>query len=388
MATKLTQAKIDALKPGERRIVWDGQGLGVRITEASASWICDYLDPDTGKRTRRVIGRVHGPDRKLLVEARAEAARRRAGGEAAPAKNGMSFKEFWEALLETSRLRLSPSTIASYEQRIVHPLKLLGSMPVGKITEDDVRKCIFAKAGERDRTYTHTLIRMVINWAINNKRLPANHHNPASAIKKREMIDRNKVAPVRQIEHSHLSAFGKTLAQWEAEGKASPWLAGLLRLSLLCALRPSEARTMTWPDVNLSQNVMIVRGKTGARHVYLSPEAKEVLESLPRIEGVDWVFPGRRFGQPIVAIHKVLHALQDAAGIPRFRPYDLRHTAATGVLVGGADLRAVQDLLGHSDLKTTSAYLHANNERRKAASAVAGRQGAIILPLTKKVVAK
>jgi integrase len=110
-----------------------------------------------------------------------------------------------------------------------------------------------------------------------------------------------------------------------------------------------------------------------------------VIEAVPRIEGVDWVFPGKRFGQPIVAVHKVLHAIQDAAGVPRFRPYDLRHTAATGALVGGADLRAVQDLLGHGDLKTTQGYLHASDERRKAAAAAAGRKGAVILPLKKRV---
>lgn len=383
---KLTQIKADALKPGTRRIVWDGDGLGARITEAAVAWIVDYTDPETGKRTRRVIGEVHGSDRLLLIEARAEAARRRAGGEAVPAsRGGMTFRQAWEALIDTARLSLAPATVASYEQRIAHPLAELGDKQLAKITEDDVRRCIFAKKGERDRTYTHTLIRMVINWAVKNKRLPASFHNPASAIKKREMMDKDKITPDREIAHGDLSAFGKKLAEWEAAGKASPWLAGLLRLSLLCALRPSEAREAKWEDVDLKAGTLIVRGKTGARRVYLSSEARGVLESIPRIEGVEWVFPGKRFGQPIVAVHKMLHAIQDAAGVPRFRPYDLRHTAATGALVGGADLRAVQDLLGHGDLKTTQGYLHASEERKRAASVAAGRKGAVILPMKKRV---
>lgn len=383
---KLTQAKTDGLKAGERRIVWDGEGLGARITEAAVAWIVDYIDPDTGKRTRRVIGQVHGPDRLLLVEARAEAARRRAGGEAAPANRGaMTFQQAWDGLLATARLSLAPATVTSYEQRIAHPLAELGDKALTKITEDDVRKTIFKKAGERDRTYVHTLIRMVINWAIKNRHLPANFHNPASAIRKREMLDKDKITPAREIAAEHLSAFGLKLAEWESAGKASPWLAGLLRLSLLCALRPSEAREAKWEDVDLTAGTLIVRGKTGARRVYLSLEARTVLESIPRVEGVEWVFPGKRYGQPIVAVHKMLHAIQDAAGVPRFRPYDLRHTAATGALVGGADLRAVQDLLGHGDLKTTQGYLHASDDRKRAASAAAGRRGAVILPLKKRV---
>jgi len=383
---KLTQAKVESLKPGPRRILWDGSGLGARITEASVVWICDYADPETGKRTRRVIGDVSGPDGLLLLEARAEAARRRAGGEAAPAnRGGITFRQAWKALIATARLSLAPATVASYEQRIAHPLAVLGEKQLAKITQDEVRRCIFAKTGERDRTYAHTLIRMTFNWAVKNRKLPASFHNPASAIKKREMVDRNKVTPNREIDHTHLSAFGLKLAEWENAGKASPWLAGLLRLSLLCALRPSEARGAKWSDIDLRAGTLIVRGKTGARRVYLSPEARGVIESIPRIEGVDWIFPGKRFGQPIVAVHKVLHAIQDAAGVPRFRPYDLRHTAATGALVGGADLRAVQDLLGHGDLKTTQGYLHASDERRKAASAAAGRKGAVILPLKKRV---
>jgi integrase len=388
MATKLTQGKADDLKPGQRRIVWDGNGLGARVTEGSVSWIVDFNDPATGKRTRRVIGEVHGHGRMLLIEARAEAARLRAGGEAAPAKVGApTFENCWSSLIETAELSLRPATIASYKQRIGHVLFALGSTPIAKVTEDDVRRCIFAKKGERDRTYAHTLIRMTINWAIQNRRLPANHRNPASAIKKRELVDKNRVTPDREIALEHLSLFGKTLAAWEAEGKASPWLAGSLRLSLLCALRPGEVRTLMWPDVDLRSGVITVRGKTGARRVFLSPEAKSVLDTLPRIEGVAWCFPGRKFGEPIVAVHKQLHKIQDAAQVPRFRPYDLRHTSATGALVGGADLRSVQDLLGHGDVATTQRYLHSNDERRKATSALAGRRGAIILPM-KKVVAE
>jgi integrase/recombinase XerD len=95
------------------------------------------------------------------------------------------------------------------------------------------------------------------------------------------------------------------------------------------------------------------------------------------------VFAGRRFGEPIAAVYKTLKAVQDRAGIERFRPYDLRHTAATGALAAGADVRAVQALLGHADLKTTTTYLHASDGRRKDAAERAATFGRGVLRTAK-----
>ena len=85
------------------------------------------------------------------------------------------------------------------------------------------------------------------------------------------------------------------------------------------------------------------------------------------------LFVGRRAagGSIRAPCARTVHRLAIEAGVPDLAPHGLRHTAATHVLEGGADLRTVQELLGHATLSTTQRYTHVSVERLRATFAQA-----------------
>lgn len=143
-------------------------------------------------------------------------------------------------------------------------------------------------------------------------------------------------------------------------------------------IRVSELVGLNLGDIDRERNTLRVIGKGNReRIVPLGLPALRALESwlnsgreeLVTLESSGAVFigsRGRRIDQRVV--RDVVYEATDALGKNlRVGPHALRHSAATHLLEGGADLRTVQEILGHSSLATTQIYTHVTEERLKAA---------------------
>jgi len=148
----------------------------------------------------------------------------------------------------------------------------------------------------------------------------------------------------------------------------------MLELLYATGVRVSELTGLDLPDVDRSRRVLRVLGKGAKeRTVPYGLPADRALEQWlsngrPRLltDGSGMaMFLGRRGRRidPRAVRSVVHHATALIPGAPELSPHGLRHSAATHLLEGGADLRTVQELLGHASLATTQIYTHVSAER-------------------------
>ncbi|HEX6870575.1 MAG TPA: tyrosine recombinase XerC [Micromonosporaceae bacterium] len=147
----------------------------------------------------------------------------------------------------------------------------------------------------------------------------------------------------------------------------------VLELLYASGIRVSELCGLDVDDVDLSRRVIKVLGK-GARQRMVpigAPAQRAVLAWLdrgrPRLagpaSGSALLLGARGARLNPTTVRQVVTAWGHAAGLGHLSPHALRHTAATHLLEGGADLRSVQDLLGHASLASTQLYTHVAKER-------------------------
>ncbi|MDR7087418.1 integrase/recombinase XerC [Aeromicrobium panaciterrae] len=167
-----------------------------------------------------------------------------------------------------------------------------------------------------------------------------------------------------------------SLAELADEGPRGQRDLAILELLYATGIRVGELVGLDVDDLDRGRRVVRVFGKgRKERSVPYGAPAADALEL--------WLSSGRpamTSGDPAVfvgmrgsridprAVRRIVHERLGAVeGGPDLGPHGLRHTAATHLLEGGADLRSVQEILGHASLGTTQIYTHVSNDRLKAA---------------------
>ncbi len=148
----------------------------------------------------------------------------------------------------------------------------------------------------------------------------------------------------------------------------------ILEVLYSTGLRVSELVSLDKEDVNLKRDEFSVKGKGGKiRVVFLTPSAKEWLKRyLDKREDTDRALFVRTKGEKgdlrltARSVERLITFYAKKAGLSKkVTPHTLRHSLATAMLRGGADLRAVQALLGHSSITTTQRYTHVTDQHLK-----------------------
>jgi integrase/recombinase XerD len=173
----------------------------------------------------------------------------------------------------------------------------------------------------------------------------------------------------RILDHRAIDALFAEIERRKAAGGATALrLAALIELLYGSGLRATELVSLPRNAVSPDKPFLILKGKSGReRLVPISDRARAAVADhvshVPR--DALYLFPSGKAHLSRVRLHQLVKELAAGAGIPpdRISPHVLRHAFATHLLEGGADLRAVQMLLGHADIATTQIYTHLDSRR-------------------------
>lgn len=185
----------------------------------------------------------------------------------------------------------------------------------------------------------------------------------------------------RQVKVLFIEELERLLSQPDTTTKQGLRDSAILELFFSTGLRLTELRSLNRKDVNFQTREISVRGKRGKiRLVFVSDRAADALKNYldARMDHITPLFirsfdqavnampPGEEYRLSRISIYNIVkkYALQTGI-VSDPSPHTLRHSFATDLLRNGADLRSVQELLGHKDLSTTQIYTHVTNPQLK-----------------------
>ncbi|MCM1053528.1 MAG: tyrosine recombinase [Ruminococcus sp.] len=258
----------------------------------------------------------------------------------------------------------SKNTRNAYAYDIILLAKYYKDKNINHLTKEDIQEYL-RKSDKKARTKAHylTSINNYYKYLIEENRISK---NPCDSIK---MPKLEKKLPVYLTieEVDKLLNIGTSTA-YDMRNKA------MLEVLYATGVRISELCDLKMNNLYLDEDLIKVFGKgSKERIVPINREAKEFLlkyldfgrEKLLGTKDSEYVFISSRHTRITrQAFFKFLKRLCEEKGIKKnISPHILRHSFATHLLNNGADLRIVQELLGHSDIQTTQIYTHLTNEK-------------------------
>jgi integrase/recombinase XerD len=291
-------------------------------------------------------------------------------GETAPAANPESWMSpAVESFLALSAARLAPRTVEAYRRDLADLEAWLGGSPT-EATNDQL--AAYVAQLRADGLAATTIARRVAalrSFYRHQVLLGARPDNPAAEL---ELPRRRRALPRTlspgEVERLIDAATGTTPRSLRDRA--------LVELLYGAGLRVSEAVGLERAGVDLEQRLVRVVGKGSKERIV--PIGREAVEAIRRYVSRGRPYLDKRHRPELflnaqggaltrAGAFLILRRLAEGAGLEpeRVHPHLLRHSFATHLLEGGADLRSVQEMLGHADLATTELYTHVSDRRRR-----------------------
>jgi len=263
--------------------------------------------------------------------------------------------------------RASPHTLRAYRRELGRLRDALAEDPAKDVdwtavTSDDLRRFLSARGKDVGRRSLGRTVSVLRSFFSHLRRTGEAEQNPASGLG----LPRFPHTLPRFVSEKELERVFEPPAALDATSARDRVLLELLYGS---GLRASEAVGLDWRDVATADRRLHVRSGKGNkdRIVPMSRAAASALADLAQIQrttGGDRgaatpIFRNQHGGRLSVrSVGPIVAAAMEAAGLAPVNPHALRHSCATHLLDHGADLRSIQDLLGHASLSTTQRYTH------------------------------
>jgi integrase len=327
---------------------------------------------------------------KEAIAAKSDALRNARQGTIATGPRQTLAQWFDHWLEEVIRPNRAHGTYRTYRDKVrLHILPDLGRLQLTAVTADHLQRLYAKKHRQGLSSATISMIHIILFGSLKLAR-------------RRGYVGRNVAEDVDPPKPKPLDGIERALTQEQIEklleGMRGHRFEPFWTLLLNTALRFGEAAALRWDDIDLERRTLRVNrglsrvpGPDGFR--FTAPKTARSRRAVPlnaaaiaalrtqrvaanklHLAAEDWnelglVFPNR-YGKPLREdrVLKAFHRVCELSGIPRKRMHDLRHSLASHAYANGAELRDIQDLLGHSKLETTSAIYTASAPNRLRAA--------------------
>ena len=271
---------------------------------------------------------------------------------------------------------LQEQTLKAYSSDITNFLNYINKDKIEQIDILNYINYLFDEKKLKDRSIKRKIISLKIyfNFLEDNSIIKTNPFTKLKFKFKQEKklpktLQKNEVKKLLETAYNELNSSKTTYKKFETIRNIS-----LLEILISTGIRIQEASLITLNDISLQEKTIIIHGK-GRKERQLFILNKYVLSSLKNWLAIRKTSSPKcnnifinKYGNPL-SIHSIENIFKKYKTLSNINikatPHYLRHTFATNLLTNGADLRSVQEILGHSSISTTQIYLEISSNRKK-----------------------